>query len=573
MSFALPRPSTRPPCPRGRRPGSARLPGPVPALALLGLLAPTLAPTLARAWAGEPGGPAAGHAVIRRASIELHLENIATPRFEGRESPSPGLRAAAEYISERFAAIGLEPAPDSLALLREHGAAPPGAEEGGGQGQEGPAGTVAADRGSFLRPFTRPLEAPLPDGCELIASGHEPFVYGRDFVPVMGCAGRANGELVFAGFGIEDKKERYDDLSRLRLGGKIALIFEGAPRNPRRFGGGDGHPSASLWSKLERLSAEGVAGVLVVRRPQVDHPDYEFDYRYGIAVFMGEAPPRAPRGRPPVLEITYDAATRLLGRDARALAEQIDRSVRPVAVPLRGVEVRMAGQTRLAEVRVDNVVGILSGSDPELKDEYVVLGAHYDHIGVDLQGRIGPGADDNGSGVAGLLEVAAALAEARPRRSILVAAFGAEEAGLLGSAALTRRLPVERGRLVAMINLDMIGRGDAREVAVLGTERNRHLERVVQQAQELSRTGLREVVTGRGQELWTRSDHYSFHKIGVPSLFFFEGLPISRNPDYHTWRDTLEKLDPAKIENTTRMVFNTAWLLANDEVRPPPSRE
>ena len=144
---------------------------------------------------------------------------------------------------------------------------------------------------------------------------------------------------------------------------------------------------------------------------------------------------------------------------------------------------------------------------------------------------------------------------------------------MLGSAAIARRLPVEKSKIVAMVNMDMIGRGEAREVAVLGTERNKHLERLVQRADGLGKTGIRDLVMGRGQELWQRSDQYEFHKIGIPSLFFFEGLPITRNPDYHTWRDTIDKLDLAKIENTTRLVFNTVWLLATEDERPPPSRE
>ncbi len=536
-------------------------------------------PVLALALAAVPGlaafapegghGPAAGHAAIRRANLEGHLEAIADLRLAGRDSPSPGLRRAAEYISSRFRALGLEPAPDALSLLREF---EPGLDGPEGEGAAEPTSSSAAPN-LFLRPFTRPLEAPVLEECELLLPGAEPFVAGRDFVPVAGCKGAAEGELVFAGFGIEDKKERYDDFARLRLAGKVAVIFEGAPRHARRFGGAEGSEAGSLWNKLPRLAAEKVAGVIVIRRPLVDHPDYEFDYRYGFAFFADEPIPRAPPGRPPVIEVSYDAATRLLGRDARALAAQMDRSVRPTAVDLKGTQVRFRASTSLREVRVDNVVGILRGTDATLADEYVVLGAHYDHVGVDLRGRVGPGADDNGSGTSALLELTAALAAAGPRRSILVCAFGAEEAGLLGSAAFTRRLPVPRQSLAAMVNLDMIGRGDAREVAVLGADRNRHLEALLQRASALSTTGVREVVTGRGNELWNRSDHYNFHKIGIPSLFFFEGLPITRNPDYHTWRDTLDKLDLAKIENTTRLVFNTVWLLATDDARPPASRD
>lgn len=538
------------------------------------LFALALAATLglaAFAPAAQPSershGPAAGHAAIRRANLERHLDAIAGLRLEGRDSPSPGLRRAAEYVSTRFRELGLEPAPDALSVLREF---EPGLA-GPGETSEGTSSGAAPNL--YLRPFTRPLEAPVLEECELVVVGAEPFVAGRDFVPVAGCKGSAEGELVFAGFGIEDKKERYDDFARLRLAGKVAVIFEGAPRHARRFGGEGGSETGSLWNKLPRLVAEKVAGVIVIRRPLEDHPDYEFEYRYGFAFFADEPIPRAPPGRPPVIEVSYDAATRLLGRDARALAAQMDRSVRPSAVDLKGARVQFRATTALREVRVDNVVGVLRGSDPTLADDYVVVGAHYDHVGVDLRGRVGPGADDNGSGTSALLEVAAALAAAGPRRSILVCAFGAEEAGLLGSAAFTRRLPVPRTSLAAMVNLDMIGRGEAREVAVLGADRNRHLAQVLERAAALSPTGVREVVTGRGNELWNRSDHYNFHKIGVPSLFFFEGLPITRNPDYHTWRDTLDKLDLSKIENTTRLVFNTVWLLATDDARPPASRD
>jgi Zn-dependent M28 family amino/carboxypeptidase len=192
---------------------------------------------------------------------------------------------------------------------------------------------------------------------------------------------------------------------------------------------------------------------------------------------------------------------------------------------------------------------------------------------VDDRGRIGFGADDNASGTAAMLEVMQALAVAKPRRSVLACAFAAEEDGLLGSKALCDAPPVPRESIVAMINMDMVGRGDAGEVAVLGLVQNPDLEKVLDRARRLSKTGVKNVIVRQGEELFQRSDHYSFHQIGVPVLFFFEGLPIEKNADYHTWRDTLDQLDFDKIENTARLVFNTAWLLADDEVRPPRPRE
>jgi Zn-dependent M28 family amino/carboxypeptidase len=136
-----------------------------------------------------------------------------------------------------------------------------------------------------------------------------------------------------------------------------------------------------------------------------------------------------------------------------------------------------------------------------------------------------------------------------------------------------RRPARPKEKLVAMVNMDMIGRGDAGELAVLGIVQNPGLEKVVARARKLRPCGVREVVLREGEELFERSDHFSFHKIGVPALFFFEGLPIDKNKDYHTWRDTVDKLDTKKMLNTTRFVYNATWILTDDDERPPPPRD
>jgi len=225
-----------------------------------------------------------------------------------------------------------------------------------------------------------------------------------------------------------------------------------------------------------------------------------------------------------------------------------------------------------SDLRIDNVVGWIEGSDPDLRDEVVVVGAHYDHLGVDSRGRVGFGADDNASGTAVLIEVAEALAASAPRRSVALCAFASEEDGLHGSKAFCADPPVSASALVAMINLDMVGRGAPREVAIIGVKRNPDFERVLKRARKASETGVRKLVLRKGEELFTRSDHYPFHQRGVPAVFFFEGLPISRNKDYHTWRDTIDRLDFEKIHNTARLVFNTAWILSNDDKRLPAPR-
>jgi len=493
-----------------------------------------------------PEACVAGFGTIAVEDIERHVAALAGPGLEGRDSPSAGLERAARYIEAQFEEAGLEPAGDD----------------------------------GYRFHFALKLPAPVPEACALsleVEGRERPFELGADFVPVSYCGGAAAGELVFCGFGIRARKERYDELDGRGLEGAIALVVEGEPRHPVRFAGEELTEHATLWEKLAHLADEDVAGVLVVRRPEPGAEQGALAFRHTWASWSVESmtpvPAGLPRRRPPTLEITAACASELLGADVLELARGLDASAR-ARKPLRsGRRVRLSAETRERELEVDNVVGLLPGRDPALAAEAVVIGAHYDHVGVDDRGRVGHGADDNASGTAALIELAQALARARPARSVLLAAFAAEEDGLIGSAELCRRPPLEPAAMVAMLNMDMIGRGRTDEVAVIGVKHNPDLGQLLRRAGRLQPTGVERTVTGKGQELWARSDHYSFHRIGVPTLFFFEGLPIESNPDYHTWRDTPERLDLEKVARTTRLVFNTAWLLANDEARPAPPRD
>jgi hypothetical protein len=511
---------------------------------------------------GEPEpDPSPGFDTITEQDVLADLIALASPSLEGRDSPSAGLERAAEHIIERLRAAGF------------HG---------------------AGEDDAFRLPFGRILPAPLGTACSLELSGDgaddagEPRVFslGEDFVPVWQSSGSATGPLVLLGFGIDSDKFRYDDITG-KLSGCIALFLEGEPQHKRKFDGPEVTKAADLYAKLESLAEAGLAGALVVRRPDEPTPlktkrgspeppeapgTGPLRFRHTWAVWNGERE-QIPRAvNMPVLEVTPEVAQTLTGLDVLELGRALDATAKPPKPVHTGRSVSLSSDWSKQNVAIDNVVAILPGSDPELVHEYVVLGAHYDHVGVDSRGRIGAGADDNASGVAALLEVAQALGENPPRRSILACAFAAEEDGLLGSQALCKTPPVPRSQMVAMINLDMVGRGSAKEVVVLGVSHNPELEDVLDDARKLISTGVKKVITGRGQELFQRSDHYSFHQIGVPALFFFEGLPISKNADYHTWRDTLDLVDLDKVANTSRMVFNTAWLLASDDERPPAPR-
>ena len=517
---------------------------------------------------GPPGEPpatfAAGLATITTPDLERHAAALAAPELEGRDSPSAGLELAARYIEGELAAAGLEPLGGDL---------------------------------RYRLPFAQRAAAPVAGSCALVlegAEGERAFTLGADFVPVAYCGGAAEGELVFAGFGIRASDEHYDDLRGRGLEGALAVIVEGEPRHVRRFEGEELSEHATLWTKLAVLAKEHVAGVLVVRRP----PPYEkggaqggsapagLAFRHDFATWATEAMTPVPGGLSaelvPAAEITPECARALLGFDVLAEAAELDRTARASGLRPTGRRARLAVATEVQELRVDNVVGLVRGSDPSRAGEIVVIGAHYDHVGVDDRGRVGLGADDNASGTAALLELAQ-----RPGRGA---------AGALGGLRGLRGRGGRAARLGGVLRAASVAHGRGRGGGAAG-HRDRDAQHGHDRARE-ARRGRRdrhraESRPGQGPgacpapraerrqpawkraagaELWERSDHFSFHQVGVPVLFFFEGLPISDNPDYHTWRDTLEQLDLDKIARTTRLVFNTAWLLANDADKPAPPR-
>lgn len=491
----------------------------------------------------------AGLAAIEAQSIEGWIGELASPWFEGRDSPSVGLDLAAEWLVRRLQEAELPP--------------PPGQE-------------------SHLWRFTRRVPAPVPersylrraDAPDTGEGAEEPgrFVLGKDFVPLLGATGSAEGPLVFAGFGIEVRG--YDGLRGLPLSGAVALIVEGDPRHPRVLEGPERSPAANVFRKLDALQALGAAGAIVVRRPyEGDPPKPEgfpevapFGFRHSWASWVGERPEPHGPARIPAVEVSLEAAERLAGAPIGEWLEQLDARGRPMRFELDGRRVALESHIAAADVAHNNVLAWIEGRDPEA--EILVIGAHYDHVGVDPRGRIGYGADDNASGSAGVLAVARALAAAQPRRSVLVAFFAAEEKGLLGASALLERPPIPIERMGFMLNLDMIGRGQRDLVALVGAHQDRSIEALANRALRLAPTGIRQLQTRGGQALWARSDHFEFHRRGVPALFLFEELPIEKNRDYHTWRDRPELVDAEKVARTARFAFNLLWLLAEGDDLP-----
>jgi Zn-dependent M28 family amino/carboxypeptidase len=300
----------------------------------------------------------------------------------------------------------------------------------------------------------------------------------------------------------------------------------------------------------------------------------------------------ADRVRIPAVEISPALAESLVRGTGRSLPElgraaEEAGSFPPLALPGLTVDLRVSVDRRVVSDR--NVVAALEGADASLKDEWVVIGAHFDHEGADGS-RIYNGADDDGSGIVALLSIADAFAgEARegrrPRRSLVFAAWNSEERGLLGSWAFTESPPMPLDRVVAALNMDMIGRNEEvpsdggnrflglepqsaesnrNAVNVLGATRSEDLRAVAERANAGVSLLLRFRYDNNQSQLMRRSDHWPFLQHGIPALWLHTGL----HPDYHTERDRPEKINYEKLEKVARLAYQMTSELANQPGRP-----
>jgi len=443
---------------------------------------------------------------------------LADPARGGRGTGTPGGREAAAWIGEQFREAGLAP----------------------------------AFEGGYAQPFQAPFRASLKDGNALSVGGAA-LALPADFLPFgFSDDGEVEAELVFAGYGISAPDLGYDDYAGLEVRGKIVLVTQDFPResdlaspfrDPRHYRHGEWRTKATIARDRGAVAVLGVRDLWAHQGPD-DLPPWggQISSRAGLVA----------------ARITAAALARA-GVDVRALAAPGERDGAPHSRSL-GIRARVAVEILHQRAETANVVALLPGRDPALAGECVVVGAHHDHLGLggdaslapEATGTTHPGADDNASGVAALLAVARALAaEGAARRTVLLAAFGAEELGLLGSAHLARNPPpscsVEKMQL--MVNLDMVGRPREGKVYVEGAGTALGLrDLVVALAERPPRPPLTLAFGGDG---YGPSDHTSFYARNVPVLFLFTGA----HADYHRPTDTAEKLDATGLAATARLAW------------------
>ncbi len=509
----------------------------------------------------EPGegSLAAGLAAIRARALGAHVGFLASPALEGRGLGAPGLEVAAEYVAAALAAAGVEP----------FGAEPePGS----------PASYFQSVPLRALSSISGEVEVTRRDGAR---SASRLFRAGVDCRFAARPAETVTAPVVFVGFGIRDEKLGRDDYKGLDVRGKIVLVLGGLPEGEawkakelvERWAPED---AAERWSARKDLAAGlGAAALLAVESdPAVvaAAPD--------PAVEEGFFRPleRLAAADPALVRVSTAVADELLA--AAALDTARAAGAAPRELPGVTATLRIAASERQLLAR--NVVGILRGSDPRLRDEALVLGAHFDHLGR-VGGVVHPGADDNASGVAGLLEIARAFAASAepPRRTLVFAFWTGEEEGKLGSGHYVRHPRWPLARTVAYLNFDMIGYPwlgeDVRKLVeerglpegdafLAGLDLRDFVAPGLSPGTPAVEAALRTAAAATGLAVYLDftdglnggSDYRDFARAGVPFVRFVDNY----GPNYHQSTDTPERLDAGIVERFARLAFATAWALA-----------
>ncbi len=451
-----------------------------------------------------------------------HISLLAHDALEGRGTGSDGIDLAAGYIAGQFAAAGLEPG--------------------------GPDGTY------FQRfEIDRGFEFTKETSLHIVDDGPEPKLR-EDYIPFgFSTSGSFEGDVVFVGYGITAADRSHDDYAGLDVKGRVVLMLRREPTSWNPDGGYTEH--ARFDHKVPLAKAHGAAAVLIVN--QDPGPD-------GIDGLMRFRPARTDYGIP-ALHISRALADRMLAAGGLASITALQRKAdkgEHVSAPLKGVRVEGTVAYEKKTIVARNVIGVLPGTG-DRADEYIVIGAHYDHLGR-RRGEIFNGADDNASGTSGVIELAWRLAAKRHReRSVLFITFAGEEMGLLGSEHFVAHPTVPPASIKAMINLDMIGRltpdQEANMLAIQGLGTGSSFADIVER--ETARAGLKYLPD---PSALGPSDHASFYKAGIPSLFFFTGV----HEDYHAPSDDVERINTAGEARIVRLVGRIAEDLVNAEESP-----
>lgn len=488
---------------------------------------------------------------ITAKEMKRHLTTLASREFEGRETGTEGQKKAAEYLAGYFQMLGL-----------------PALEKNDSYFQQ-------------INFFTENWE-----NIDLEMNG-ESLRHLWDFYAMPADNESRDWmnieEIIFLGYGIDDPA--YSDYKKNDLEGKAIMIYPGEPKNKQGDYLISGNETPSEWSeqldkKLQTAKENGVSMVFIIDNDFKKHVSQARKEILNRRLAMVE---NLPENRNLVNSVflSSEVAKKMIGKQFKKVIKARKRiqrkgKSRTVNIP---IEIRLRQEKSVRSLVGENVLGYVEGTDPELKDELVIITAHYDHLGK-RGDDIYFGADDNASGTTTVLEVAQAFAEAKrrgwgPRRSVLIMLVSGEEKGLLGSQYYAEFPIFPLENTIANVNVDMVGRVDPKHeeqgnndyIYVIGSNRlSTDLHQINEEANaqytqlELDYTYNAEDDPNR---YYYRSDHYNFAERGIPAIFYFNGT----HQDYHRTSDTVDKINFEKMEKIGRLVFHTSWELANRDER------
>lgn len=445
------------------------------------------------------------------------VKALASPEFAGRLTGHPGYTAAAEWAARKFEAWGLKP---------------------------------ISGKGRYLQPYPSPytvidkaeMTVLLPDGKPDPAKGQAykemKLVPEKDFLPLLySDGGDRTAETVFAGWGISAPEIGYDDYAGLDVKGKFVICFRGTPDGDKKYQTHDEHRT-----RMTTARGKGALGIIYIYPEISSNPNGDW--------LEGFTPSE-------ISEKVMDAVLKEANVTTADLKKSLTAFKRPISFPL-AAKVKLAVESRHFPQGVGyNVVGYVEGSDTKLRRECVVVGGHFDHTGAHM-GLLFPGADDNASGCATVMEAAKAFASLgrKPKRSVVFALFGGEELGLQGSTWFVDHVPGPFDKVAGMINFDMTGEGDGLWGASSGepADFRKAVEEAGKSVGVLRGLGIIRGVGVRG------SDFAPFYAKGIPAASLGSNGP---HLAYHQTGDTIYRINPDIMADASKLAFLAAFAWAD----------
>lgn len=467
---------------------------------------------------------------ITAEEIQYHINYLASEELEGRMTGTPEVYKAAIYLQNEFDRYGLYPFFDQ----------------------------------SFLQEFPFIAGIELGKNIRLAIKSdkiNKELKVKTDFIPLSFTDNLSiSGSLVFAGYGISATDLSYDDYDGLDVKNKIVVVLRDHPdkKNPHsQF-----EKYSSLRFKTTTAREKGASGIIFINDFERD-TDELIPLKYDNASSITDI--SAINMKRSYIEELFSAETKNL----KTIVESINNDLKPNSFSFKSANVDARVEVNKIEKSCWNVAGFIPGNNPAYTNEYLVIGAHYDHLGWGDHNSlymgdvpmIHFGADDNASGTAGLLELAEKFMSVKDQlnRSIVFAAFSGEELGLLGSAYMVNNFPVPISDVVTMINMDMIGRlNDKNDLIVYGTGTSSSWKDI------LNNKNTYDLNLTFNDEGFGPSDHSSFYGKQIPVLFFFTGT----HSDYHKPSDTADKINAKGQERILRFVYDVAKEIVQKETKP-----